>query len=106
MWIVKPSFLAVVLVGFLEAHANAQETISVQIDFDTRSSENTIAIGKRSIILVAIITTDGFNAAKRVDHEGVMIATKIMDRLPIAIVFSLLRVSKSICTEMVSWALA
>ncbi len=79
MWIVKASFLAVVLVGFLEAHANAQDTISVQIDFDTRSSENTIAIGKRSIILVAIITTDGFNAAKRVDHEGVMLGGVLVE---------------------------
>ena len=38
VWIVKALFLAVVLVGFLEAHANAQETISVRIDIDTRSS--------------------------------------------------------------------
>ena len=80
MWFVKASFLAMVLVGFLEAHANAQETISVQIDIDTRSSENTIAIGKRSIFSVAIITTDGFNAAKRVDHEGVMLGGVLVER--------------------------
>ena len=53
MWIVKASFLAVVLVGYVEAHANAQETITVPIDIDTRSKENTIAIGMRSIVSVA-----------------------------------------------------
>ncbi len=80
MWFVKASFLAMVLVGFVEAHANAQETISVPIDIDTRSNENTIAIGMRSIISVAIISTDGFNAAKRVDHEGVMLGGVLVER--------------------------
>ena len=80
MWIVKASFLAVALVGYVEAHANAQETISVPIDIDTRSKENTIAIGMRSIVSVAIISTDAFNAAKRVDHEGVMLGGVLVER--------------------------
>ena len=80
VWVVKASFLATALLGFLEAHAIAQETISVQIDIDTRINENTIAIGKRSIISVAIITSDGFNASKRVDHEGVMLGGVLVER--------------------------
>ncbi len=79
MWIDKASFLAMVLVGFPEAHSHAQDTISVQIDIDTRSHENTIVIGERSIILVAIITSDDFNASKRVDYESVMLGGVLVE---------------------------
>jgi len=79
VWIVKASFLAMVLVGFPEAHSHAQDTISVQIDIDTRSHENTIVIGERSIILVAIITSDDFNASKRVDYESVMLGGVLVE---------------------------
>ena len=80
MWFVKASVLAMVLVGALEAHANAQETISVPIDIDTRINENTVAIGMPSIISVAIISTDGFNTAKRIDHESVMLGGVLVER--------------------------
>ena len=79
MWIGKAPFLAMVLVGFQVAHSHAQETISVQIDIDTHSNENTIAIGKRSIISVAIITSDDFNASKRVDYESVMLGGVLVE---------------------------
>ena len=38
-----------------------------------------LAIGKRSIISVAIITSDDFNASKRVDYESVMLGGVLVE---------------------------
>ena len=70
-------FTAVFLALF-SIESLAQETTKVQIDFDTRSDDNKLELGKASIVSVAIITTPEFNAFKVVDDEhlylnGVMV---------------------------------
>ena len=77
----RTTFFALITTAFLalfSIEALSQEATKVQIDFDTRSDDNKIELGKTSIVSVAIITTPEFNAYKVVDDEylylnGVMV---------------------------------
>ncbi len=68
----RTTFFALITTAFLalfSIEALSQEATKVQIDFDTRSDDNKIELGKTSIVSVAIITTPEFNAYKVVDDE-------------------------------------
>ncbi len=67
-----------VFLALFSIESLSQETTKIQIDFDTRSDDNKIELGKTSIVSVAIVTTPEFNAYKVVDDEhlylnGVMV---------------------------------
>ena len=59
--------LTVALSTAFNIGTRSQESIKVQIDFDTRSEHNVIVLDDASIVSVAIITTPQFNAHKVVD---------------------------------------
>ncbi len=100
MWIANVLILAAMFIGFVGDDVHAQETFSVQIDIDIRSSENTITIGKKSIVSVAIISTDGFNVAKRIDLESLMLGAYWQSWLGAVPV--ILRALKVMLTKMVN----
>ncbi len=72
----RASFFTLITAAFLalfSIESRSQEATKVQIDFDTRSDDNKIELGKTSIVSVAIITTPEFNAYKVVDDEHLLL---------------------------------
>ena len=72
----RTSFFTLITTAFLALfgiEALSQEATKVQIDFDIRSDDNKIELGKTSIVSVAIITTPEFNAYKVVDDEHLLL---------------------------------